>query len=168
MARVSAVIAVLPKKTPAGVPGRRRASLHVGRPALAADITPARQAAYTADPVATVREVRMFYKLVAVTLFVSFIAMSTSGLLMFFIERPSFTIQMHPVHKLFGLIMVAAMTAHIALNFRALRNYVRARAVALTGGVLVALLVVLYAVAINNKLPPEIAEPLDALGAQAE
>ena len=68
----------------------------------------------------------MFYKLVAVTLFVSFIAMSTSGLLMFFIERPSFTIQMHPVHKLFGLVMVAAMTAHIALNWRALRNYVRA------------------------------------------
>ncbi|HEX2796571.1 MAG TPA: DUF4405 domain-containing protein [Immundisolibacter sp.] len=98
----------------------------------------------------------------------SFIAMSTSGLLMFFIERPSFTIQMHPVHKLFGLVMVAAMTAHIALNFRALRNYVRARAVALTGGALVALLVVLYAVAINNELPPEIAQPLDALGAQAE
>ncbi len=110
----------------------------------------------------------MFYKLVAVTLFVSFIAMSTSGLLMFFIERPSFTIQMHPVHKLFGLVMVAAMTAHIALNFRALRNYVRARAVALTGGALVALLVVVYAVAINNELPPEIAQPLDALGAQAE
>lgn len=110
----------------------------------------------------------MFYKLVAVTLFVSFIAMSTSGLLMFVIERPSFTIQMHPVHKLFGLIMVAAMVAHIALNFRALRAYVRTRAVAITGGVLVALLVVLYAVAINNKLPPEIAEPMDALGAQAE
>ena len=44
----------------------------------------------------------------------------------------------------------------------------RARAVALTGGALVALLVVLYAVAINNELPPEIAQPLDALGAQAE
>lgn len=110
----------------------------------------------------------MFYKPVAVTLFVSFIALSTSGLLMFFIEKPSFTIRMHPVHKLFGVIMVAAAIAHITLNFRALRHYVRARVVALTGGALVALLVVLYAVAINNPLPPQIAQPLDALGAQAE
>jgi hypothetical protein len=110
----------------------------------------------------------MFRKLVAVTLFVSFIAMSTSGLLMFVIERPSFTIQMHPVHKLFGLVMVAAMLAHLTFNFGALRHYLRTRAVAITGGALVALLVVLYAVAINNALPPEIAQPLDALGAQAE
>jgi len=28
---------------------------------------------------------------------------------------------MHPVHKLFGLIMAAAIVAHIALNFRAAR-----------------------------------------------
>ena len=51
----------------------------------------------------------MFRKLVAVTLFVSFIAMATSGLMMFFIEKPSFTIQMHPVHKLFGLLLVFAV-----------------------------------------------------------
>lgn len=37
----------------------------------------------------------MFRKFVAVTLFVSFIAMATSGMMMFVIERPSFTIQMH-------------------------------------------------------------------------
>ena len=55
----------------------------------------------------------MFRKLVAVTLFVSFIAMTTSGLMMFFIEKPSFTIQMHPVHKLFGLLLVFAVIGHL-------------------------------------------------------
>ncbi|HAN60078.1 MAG TPA: hypothetical protein DCQ11_04415 [Gammaproteobacteria bacterium] len=55
----------------------------------------------------------MFRKLVAVTLFVSFIAMATSGLMMFFIEKPSFTIQMHPVHKLFGLLLVFAVIGHL-------------------------------------------------------
>jgi len=51
-------------------------------------------------------------KFVAVTLFVSFIAMATSGMMTFVIERPSFTIQMHPVHKLFGLLMVMAAATH--------------------------------------------------------
>ncbi|MDD2735437.1 MAG: hypothetical protein PHF56_15985 [Desulfuromonadaceae bacterium] len=48
----------------------------------------------------------MFRKIVAMTMLVTFAAMATSGALMFVIERPSFTIQMHPVHKLFGLLMI--------------------------------------------------------------
>ena len=59
----------------------------------------------------------MFRKIVATTLFVSFLAMATSGLMMFFIEKPSFTIQMHPVHKLFGMLMVLAIIAHLSLNY---------------------------------------------------
>ncbi|MEG9861579.1 MAG: DUF4405 domain-containing protein [Parvularculales bacterium] len=110
----------------------------------------------------------MFRKIVAVSLFVSFVAMATSGLMMFVIEKPSFTIQMHPVHKLFGLVMVASVIAHLSLNYRHLLNYVRARLVAAFGGVLVTLLVLVYGVAINNGVPPEIAIPMDALAAQAE
>ena len=53
----------------------------------------------------------MYRKFVAITMFVSFVAMSTSGLLMFFIARPSFTLQMHPVHKVFGLVLVLAASA---------------------------------------------------------
>lgn len=47
----------------------------------------------------------MFRKIVAITLAVSFVAMATSGLMMFSINKTSFTLQMHPVHKLFGLLM---------------------------------------------------------------
>ncbi len=110
----------------------------------------------------------MFRKIVSVTLFVSFIAMSTSGLLMFFIEKPSFTIQMHPVHKLFGLIMIFAVIGHLSFNLKALGGYLKTKRVAMVGGFFVSLLVLVYGVAINNKVPVEIAEPMDALAAQAE
>ncbi|CAA0087799.1 Uncharacterised protein [Halioglobus japonicus] len=110
----------------------------------------------------------MFRKIVAVALFVSFIAMSSSGLMMFFIEKPSFTIQMHPVHKLFGLIMVLSVIGHLSFNLKSIIKYLKARPVAIFGGAMVCLLVVLYGVALNNTVPAEIAVPMDKLAAEAE
>ena len=55
----------------------------------------------------------------AIALLVSFVAMATSGLLMLIIDKPSFTFRMHPVHKLFGLVLVGAALSHIPLNARA-------------------------------------------------
>ena len=110
----------------------------------------------------------MFRKIVAISLFVSFLAMSTSGLMMFVIEKPSFTIQMHPVHKLFGILMILSVTAHLCFNYGSLLTYLKQRAVAAVGSVLVVLLVLLYGVAINNQVPAEIAQPMDALAAKAE
>lgn len=110
----------------------------------------------------------MFRKFVAVTMFVSFVAMSTSGLLMFFINRTSFTLQMHPVHKVFGLLLVLAAIAHITLNFRSLKAHVKARTASIAGAVLVAALVGLYAVALSNTVPPDTAAALDALSHKAE
>jgi len=110
----------------------------------------------------------MFRKLIAVTLFVSFIAISTSGLLMFFIEKPSFTIQMHPVHKLFGLIMIIAVICHLSYHLKSIISYVKDRTIALFGGVMVCILVLVYGVAIQNKIPLEIAIPMDELADKAE
>ena len=67
----------------------------------------------------------MVRKLTAITLAVSFVAMSTSGLMMFVIEKPSFTIQMHPVHKLFGLILILAVISHLFFNYKSLLEYLR-------------------------------------------
>ncbi|MBJ7537276.1 DUF4405 domain-containing protein [Marinomonas transparens] len=110
----------------------------------------------------------MFRKFVSVALFVSFLAMSTSGLMMFVIEKPSFTIQMHPVHKLFGIIMILAVICHLTYNYKPILKYVQNRSVALFGGVLVCVLVLLYGVVINNEVPAEIAIPMDNLAAEAE
>lgn len=110
----------------------------------------------------------MFRKLVSVSLLVSFIAMSTSGMMMFIIEKPFFTIQMHPVHKLFGLLMILSVIGHLSLNYRSLFNYMKTKAVPVFGSVLVVVLVMLYGVAMNNQVPESIATPMDALAAQAE
>lgn len=110
----------------------------------------------------------MIRKLAAVGLFVSFLAMASSGMMMFVIEKPSFTIQMHPVHKLFGLLMIVSVIAHLSFNYRALLNHLKARAAAVVGGVLVVVLVMLYGVALNNQVPAELAGQMDAAAAKAE
>ncbi len=107
-------------------------------------------------------------KFFATALLVSFIAMSTSGMMMFVIEKPSFTIQMHPVHKLFGIIMIISVVGHLSFNYRSLMTYLKIKSVAVFGSVLVFLLVLLYGVAINNKVPDSIAIPMDELAGQAE
>jgi len=110
----------------------------------------------------------MVRKIAAISLAISFLAMATSGLMMFFIEKPSFTIQMHPVHKLFGLVMVIAAITHISLNYRSLLNHIKTKSVAIYGGVLVVILVLLYGVAINNKVPESLAKQMDSAAAKAE
>jgi len=110
----------------------------------------------------------MLRKIAAVSLAVSFVAMATSGLMMFVIEKPSFTIQMHPVHKVFGLVMILAAITHLSLNFRGLINHLRTKSIAFYGSALVAALVLLYGIAINNEVPAELAEQMDAAAAKVE
>ena len=75
---------------------------------------------------------------------------------------------MHPVHKVFGLIMVLSVIGHLTLNYKALLNHLKTKSVSLFGAVLVVLLIFLYGVSINNKVPEELAEPMDALAEQVE
>jgi len=110
----------------------------------------------------------MLRRIAAVSLAVSFVAMATSGLMMFVIEKPSFTIQMHPVHKVFGLVMILAAITHLSLNFRGLINHLRTKSIAIYGSALVAALVLLYGIAINNEVPAELAEQMDAAAAKVE
>ena len=58
----------------------------------------------------------MIRKLAAIGLFVSFLATPSLGMMMFVIEKSSFTIQMHLVHKLFGLLMIISVVAHLCFN----------------------------------------------------
>jgi len=107
-------------------------------------------------------------KIAAISLAVSFLAMATSGLMMFFIEKPSFTIQIHPVHKLFGLLMVVAAITHMYLNYQSLFNHLKTKSTAIYGGVLVVILVLLYGVAVNNKVPEDLAKRMDSAAVEAE
>jgi len=110
----------------------------------------------------------MLRRIAAVSLAISFVAMATSGIMMFVVEKPSFTIQMHPVHKVFGILMIAAAVTHLSLNFRGLVNHLKTRSVALYGSALVAALVLLYGVAIQKEITDELAQQMDAAAAQAD
>jgi inner membrane protein involved in colicin E2 resistance len=110
----------------------------------------------------------MFRRTIAMAMLVSFIAMSTSGIMMFVIEKPSFTLQMHPVHKLFGLLMIFATIAHIALNLKSIKAHLRFRSAPLAASILTVLLVLMYGVAMTNSVPPELAEQMDQAAAEAE
>ena len=110
----------------------------------------------------------MLRRIAAVSLAISFVAMATSGIMMFVVEKPSFTIQMHPVHKVFGVLLIAAALTHLSLNFRGLVNHLKTRSIAVYGSALVAALVLLYGVAINKEIPPDLAQQMDAAAAKVE
>jgi hypothetical protein len=110
----------------------------------------------------------MFRRIVAMAMLVSFLAMSTSGAMMFVVEKPSFTIQMHPVHKLFGLMMVFSAIAHIALNFKSIKAHLKFRSALLAASILIVLLVLLYGAVIKNAVPPELANQMDEAAAKAQ
>ena len=110
----------------------------------------------------------LFRRFVAITLLISFVAISTSGLMMFIVNKPSFTIQMHAVHKVFGLVLIAAMSSHLVLNLQPLRRHLKSNASALYCSALLALMIGLYGLTLTKKVPPNIASELDSLARQAD
>lgn len=110
----------------------------------------------------------LFRKIIAVILAISFVAMSTSGLMMTFIERPSFTLKMHPVHKSFGVIMILVAIPHIYYNLPVLIKYLKEKVVFIYGLCGVVLLVGLYGLAIMKEIPHDLAEQMDSAAEQAE
>lgn len=104
----------------------------------------------------------------AIVLFVSFVAMSTSGLLMLVVDRPSFSIRMHPVHKLFGVLMVLGLLSHLSLNHRALLAHSRQRAVAWVGAALGVVLVLVYGMAAFSEVDAQQAAIIDQAAERLE
>lgn len=110
----------------------------------------------------------MFRKIVAMGMLISFIAMSSSGAMMFVIGKPSFTIQMHAVHKIFGIVMILSAIAHIALNFKAIKAHLHHRTALFVAGIFTASLILLYGVALNSGVSPELATTMDEAASKAE
>lgn len=67
--------------------------------------------------------------------------MATSGLLMFVVDRPTPTIRMHPVHRLFGLVLIGAALSHIQLSSREISAHLKERSAAIAAAVLAIALV---------------------------
>lgn len=110
----------------------------------------------------------MIRKITAVTLLVSWIAMASSGMLMLWIDQPSFSLRMHPVHKLFGVFMVVAVSVHIALNRRALVAHLSTRAGRTVAVTLAVVLTTTYAIVAFSPPPEALADLLDEVARQIE
>jgi hypothetical protein len=63
----------------------------------------------------------------SIALALAFVAMATSGLLMLLVDRFGFQVRMHPVHNVFGIVMIAAGVLHAALNWKPLAAHLRPR-----------------------------------------
>ena len=98
----------------------------------------------------------------------SLIALGFSGMLMIILNSFSFQLQMHPVHKIFGIIMVVAGSLHLYLNFRPIRNYLKNRAVLSFCVIMSALLLVLLIVGLNKPMDPELVEQVQQIMSQME
>ena len=110
----------------------------------------------------------MIRKVTSVSLLVSFLAMSTSGTLMLVVSQPSFTMQMHPVHILFGLVLIVSVLTHLTLNYKSLLFYLKSKTPALVLAFLTVLLVVAYGVALNKHIPEKLALQMDEAAFEAE
>lgn len=88
----------------------------------------------------------MFRKLVSITLHVSLVALSSSGIMMIVLGSFEFQLQMHPVHKIFGVLLTIVGFLHLYINFSAIKKYLGNKKIALVAVALTVMMVGLYAV----------------------
>jgi hypothetical protein len=86
----------------------------------------------------------MIRKIVSTTLLVSLLAIASSGIMMIVIDSFEFQLRMHPVHKIFGMIMTIAGILHVYFNFKSLKKYLDSRIVLWVGIGMMALMLLLY------------------------
>jgi hypothetical protein len=80
----------------------------------------------------------------SIILAVAFVAMATSGLFMFVVDRFGSQLRMHPVHNVFGIVMVAAGILHAVLNWKTLVGHLRLRGPMALGVLLAVVMVLLF------------------------
>ena len=110
----------------------------------------------------------MVRQCVSITLVLSLIALGFSGVLMIILNSFSFQLQMHPIHKIFGIIMVLAGCFHVYLNFKPIKNYLKNTKVIVFGGIMSALLILLLVAGLNKPMDPELVEQVEQLMSQME
>jgi len=110
----------------------------------------------------------MFRNCVSITLVISFIALGASGVLMTILNSFTFQLQMHPVHKIFGIIMALAGCFHIYLNFNPIKRYLKNKKVLVFGVILSIFLIFLVAIGLNKPMDPTGIEKIERLMSQLE
>lgn len=105
----------------------------------------------------------MLRQCVSIALVFSLIALSTSGVLMIILNSFTFQMQMHPVHKIFGIIMVIAGCLHVYLNFKPIKNYLGNMKILAFSTVLSVALISLFIVGLNKPMDLEKVEQIQQI-----
>ncbi|OGR50407.1 MAG: hypothetical protein A2049_02980 [Elusimicrobia bacterium GWA2_62_23] len=110
----------------------------------------------------------MFRKIIGVTMAAAFMAMASSGLLMLLNESMAFQFRVHPVHKVFAVVLVAAGLCHLFLNRGALKAYLKERGPLLAFAALVLVMAAGYIAGFTRALDEDMGKALDEIARQVE
>ena len=110
----------------------------------------------------------MLRKMTSMALLVSVIAVGVSGLLMIILGSFKFQLQMHPVHKVFGILMRVSAVVHIYFNFGAINSYLQMNKIAIMAALLTTLLAALSVIGMNKPLNQTVIEDIENRMSQLE
>lgn len=110
----------------------------------------------------------MFRKFISIALLISVVAVGISGVMMIILGSFKFQLQMHPVHKIFGIFMCVSAVCHIYYNFKPIKNYLKINRLAISAAVLSTLLVFLVVVGMNKPLNPTAIDNIESTMSQLE
>lgn len=100
-------------------------------------------------------------KIASTTLLVSFIALASSGLMMMFIGSFEFNLRMHPVHKIFGLVMVVSGIFHVIYNFKSIKKYLTSQRLLIFVLVMMVIMGLLYVAGFKRTIDPAMIEQVE-------
>jgi len=105
----------------------------------------------------------MFRKMISLTLLVSLVALSTSGISMIVLGSLEFQLQMHPVHKIFGVLLTLSGAFHVYYNFAAIKKYLGKKKMMLFALVMTFIMVTLYAVGMSKPIDSKKIEQIEKI-----
>ncbi len=105
----------------------------------------------------------MFRKMISLTLLVSLVALSTSGISMIVLGSLEFQLQMHPVHKIFGILLTLSGAFHVYYNFGPIKKYLGNKKMMLFALVMTFVMVALYAIGMSKPIDPAKIEQIEKI-----
>lgn len=105
----------------------------------------------------------MFRKMISLTLLVSLMALSTSGIMMIVLGSFEFQLQMHPVHKIFGILLTLSGAFHLYYNFKSIKKYLASKKMMLFALVMTFIMIALYAVGMSKPMDKNKIEQIEKI-----
>ncbi|MFT7004348.1 MAG: drug/metabolite transporter (DMT)-like permease [Sulfurimonas sp.] len=105
----------------------------------------------------------MFRQFISLTMLVSLAALSSSGILMIVLGSFEFQLQMHPVHKIFGILLTLSGIFHVYYNFSAIKKYLGKKKMMFFAIFMTFLMTTLYAVGMAKPIDTKKVEQIEKI-----